>query len=69
MSIEPHELVAICRAYEQIIREVETRASFETGRGQRERNLIAAFRMLGRERGFNEDDARAAWKAAGYGGL
>lgn len=36
---------------------------------QRLRNMTAAYEMLGRDRGFTEDDARDAWMEAGYGGL
>ncbi len=62
-------MVAIFREYERLVTEAEARTRAVESQLQREHNLVAAFTMLGRDRGFTEADARARWKEAGYGGL
>lgn len=63
------EMVDLFREYEARLQKAEAHTAATEREWQRSRTLVAAFERLGRERGFTTQDARDAWKQAGYGGI
>ena len=67
VAIAPEQAIALLDVERVRTAEAERREYDLQRRLEHLTDLNAAYQMLGRDRGFTEQDARDRWKKAGYG--